>query len=139
MEGKIFSVSRNGAVSIIDAEGRLYHTYNTELWFKAKHGRRVTFEPKVIRLENDETLQRAVNVRTIDFHMDPSQGGDWLVLPPELRKREVKIEWCRCGCCGEQSTSASNYCPKCGARMRKTEELRAAAREVYSEVMGANA
>ena len=132
MEGKIKSKLHNGFVFIESDDGQEYITHDKQIGFKTKVGRRVSFEPGKNPVE-DGKYPWAENVQRLDFL--PSQNGeaDWVVLPVELRKMQVKIDWCRCGSCGEQSTNAFNFCPKCGAKMNRSDEIIAMAKEVYKE------
>lgn len=137
MEGVIKKKLSNGYVFIMSDEQEEFITHEHELKFKAKEGRRVSFD----RGENpaeDGKYPWADNVQRLEFYADYQTGygekADWLILPVKMRKTQVKIDWCRCSYCGECSTNASNFCPKCGARMNRTEGIQRLAKEVYESV-----
>ena len=133
MTGTIKKNLRNGFVFITGEDGNEYITHAHEVGFKTKEGRKVTFEPGENPAQ-DGKYPWAHNVQRVHFINEQQGNAEWLVLPEELRRTQVKIEWCRCGCCGELSARASNYCPKCGSKMTRTNEIVEIARSVYAEV-----
>lgn len=130
MEGVIKSKLSKGFIFIMGVDGKEYITHERQIGFKAKIGRRVSFEPGKNPME-DGKYPWAENVQRLEFTGDHDGEADWLVLPVEMRKNQLKIDWCRCSCCGEASTNAYNYCPKCGAKMNRSEEIKTLAKEVY--------
>ena len=132
MEGRITNTLHNGFVFILGDDGKEYITHAQQVGFKTKKNRQVSFDPGENPAE-DGKYPWAHNVQRLEFAMVHDGSAEWLGLPEEFRKPQVKLDWCRCSCCGEVSTNAWNYCPKCGAAMARTDEIKQMAKEVYSQ------
>ena len=130
MNGVVKNKLTNGLVFIAGEDGNEYVVSQTTVDKKLKLGRRISFD-RSDRPYKEGHCPWAENVKLLEFYQTPDGDAEWLVLPEKMRRIEQKIEWCRCGCCGEVSTKASKYCANCGTKMIRTEEIKQIAKNVY--------
>lgn len=133
MEGIVTEKWKNGLIFITTDDGDKYATYANWLDFGLKLGRRVAFDI------SDEPVAEghcpfATNVQKLEFYGKPTGEATWMILPAKMRRRDIKITWCRCGCCGNTSVSAWHFCPHCGSKMIKTDEIRNMAKAIYKGI-----
>ena len=130
MNGVVKNKLRNGLIFIEGEDGNEYVVSQTMVDKKLKLGRRVSFDLSDMPYKEGH-CPWAENVKLLEFYNTPDGDAEWLVLPEEMQRKEEKIIWCRCGCCGGTSTKASKFCPNCGAKMIRTEEIIQVSKKVY--------
>jgi uncharacterized OB-fold protein len=75
-----------------------------------------------IQFVGEYDRQREAKDMAIKALEQEPRKGHWIMTSDYLTTAYGSVDYVKCSCCGEDSLEEGDYCPNCGADMRKVEE-----------------